>query len=187
MVIGKHEPGLATKTTLKEAIHIGLDEALTALEESLRGLTDEQLWAFPLPDRHNITTIAMHAIENLDHYACAFQTGRWALQHEDRFDMWQHSPAEVRSRMTALPARDDLLNRIRAIREAAMPALEQAAEQDLLGARHVDAHWRELSRTSADAYMRTIFHTMAHVRQICFMRGILGLSDKEGWPEQHWA
>ena len=187
MAIGRPGPGQATNTTLKEALHIGLDEALTALEESLRGLTDEQIWAFPFPDRHNVATIAMHAIENLDHYACAFQIGRWALKHEDRFDMWQHSPAEVRDRMVNLPTYDNLLSRIRAIREAATPALEQATERDLLGPRHADDWWKEKGRTSTDAYMRTIFHTMAHVRQIWFMRGVLGLTDKEGWPEQHWA
>ncbi len=187
MVIGKHEPGQATSTTLKGAIRIGLDEAPTALEESLHGLTDAQLWAFPLPDRHNITTIAMHAIENLDHYVCAFQTGRWTLEHEDRFDMWQHSPAAVRSLMVGLPSCRDLVKRIGAIREAAMPALDKATELDLLGPRHADRRWTDLGRTSADAYMRTICHTMAHVRQIWLLRGILGLTDTDGWPEQHWA
>ena len=29
-------------------------------------------------------------------------------------------------------------------------------------------------------------HTMAHVRQIWLMRGAMGLTDKDGWPVQHW-
>jgi hypothetical protein len=46
------------------------------------------------------------------------------------------------------------------------------------------AQW---DRVSADAYMRTITHTNCHVRQIWMLRGVMGLTDKHGWPVQHWA
>ncbi len=36
-------------------------------------------------------------------------------------------------------------------------------------------------------YMWTIFHTMAHSRQIWLLRGALGLTDGRSWPQQHWA
>ena len=42
MVIGRLQPGQAKNTDLKGAIAIGLDEALTALEESFFDLTDER-------------------------------------------------------------------------------------------------------------------------------------------------
>lgn len=39
----------------------------------------------------------------------------------------------------------------------------------------------------ANAYIRTIMHTMAHVRQIRMLRGVMGLTGEQGWPLQHWA
>ena len=45
-MIGKLEPKFAKNTDLKAAIAIGLDEALTALEESFYDLDDQHLWAF---------------------------------------------------------------------------------------------------------------------------------------------
>ena len=88
MVIGKLNPGQAKQTDFKQAIAIGLDEALTALEESFFDLTDEQASAFPLPGRNNIVGIVMHLQQNLDCYACRFQSGVWTLEHDDRFDLW---------------------------------------------------------------------------------------------------
>jgi hypothetical protein len=38
-----------------------------------------------------------------------------------------------------------------------------------------------------DFLKRTIFHTMAHVRQIWLLRGALGLTDGKSWPQQHYA
>ena len=32
------------------------------------------------------------------------------------------------------------------------------------------------SKVRADAFMRAIFHTLAHVRQIWYLRGLLGLT-----------
>jgi hypothetical protein len=63
MVIGKEEPQSATGTDLKRAIAIGLDECVTALDEALHGLTDEQLWAFPIGSRHNIVTLTEHCLQ----------------------------------------------------------------------------------------------------------------------------
>ena len=40
---------------------------------------------------------------------------------------------------------------------------------------------------ASDAAMRTIWHTMAHVRQIWLLRGALDITDGEWWPRQHWA
>jgi len=187
MAIGEHSPRCATGTDLKKAIFIGLDEAITALEESFYNLTDEQAWGFAFEDRHNITTIVMHCQENLDQYACEFQMGKMVLAHEERFDMWAHGPAEVREAMTDLPTAAMMRERLHALRDAAIAALESASEDELLGPRHCLPWWTEHNNSAADAYMRTIMHTMAHVRQIWLMRGAMGLADTDGWPEQHWA
>jgi len=65
-------------------------------------------------------------------------------------------------------------------REAATEIIGAATENDL---RRALRHWKAAS----DPYMRTIFHTMAHVRQIWLLRGALGLTDGKPWPQQHWA
>lgn len=95
MTLGKEEPMQAKGTDLKRAIAIGLDECTTALEEAFYDLTDEQFWAFPLDSRHNIVTLAMHALENLDEYGLRCQGGQSAVGPEQRFDVWSHSPAEL--------------------------------------------------------------------------------------------
>jgi hypothetical protein len=58
-----------------------------------------------------------------------------------------------------------------------------------LGQPNPSSWWFEeyTDRTRADAFVRATCHAMAHVRQIWFLRGLLGLTDAEGWPEQHWA
>jgi hypothetical protein len=158
-----------------------------ALEEALTGLTDGQAWRFPLESRHNITTIVMHCLGNLSHYGLYLQTGESLLEHEERFDMWSHSPEELRPMQTDLPSVSEMIDKLHELREAILAGLEAAAEGDLLGAR-TDSQWyRDWNRTSADAYMRTIMHTMAHVRQIWMLRGVMGLTDEQGWPLQHWA
>ncbi|MHC4984730.1 MAG: hypothetical protein ACYTFO_01105 [Planctomycetota bacterium] len=187
MGIGNDYCDQARQTDLKRAIFIGLDEAMTALEESFYDLTDEQVWGFAFEGRHNITAIVMHCQKNLDEYACKFQTGKTVLDHEDRFDLWVHGPAEVRADMTGLPTAAIMRDRLHTLREAAMAGLELAGAEDLLGPRHCRGQWVEQGKTAADAYMRTIMHTMSHVRQVWLMRGAMGLADTDGWPEQHWA
>ncbi len=185
------EPGsetrLAVNTTLKGAITIGLDECMTALDESLQNMSDEQVWSYPLPDRHNVTTLVMHCQQNLDMHACFFQGGQWALAHEDRFNVWARPMEEVRAQMTDMPTVAQMRQRLQALRAAIVHVLEQSSEQDLLGPRPGVEWFTRFNRTAADAYMRTIMHTMAHVRQIWYLRGVMGLSDKDGFPYQHWA
>ena len=108
MSTDRTEPRQARGINLKEALAIGLDEAFSALSESLHGLTDEQLWAFPLEDRHNIVTLSEHCLQCLDLYGCEVHGQDLTFKAEERFDIW-------------------------------------------------------------------------------LLRGLLGLSDKTGWPEQHWA
>jgi len=182
------EPKLARNTTLKGAIAIGLDECIAALDESLQNLGDEQAWSYPLPHRHNITTLAMHCQHNLDEHACFFQGGGWALTHQDRFSVWARSIQEVRAQMDGnLPTVAEMRRRLSTLRTTAMGVLGASSEQDLLGPRPGVEWFTRFNRTAADAYMRTIMHTMAHVRQIWYLRGVMGISDRAGFPHQHWA
>ena len=177
----KHKIKLAKDTTLKGAIEIGLDEALTALEESFHDLSDEQVWSFPIKGRNNIAWILMHTLMNLDIYAVLFQTGQGLT--ESWGERWKYKaprpePGE------AFPSQRELVQTLHEVRDAAGPALSDAEEADLLGRRHSQDWWKG---SAADAYMRTICHTMAHVRQIWLLRGALGLTDGATWPQQHWA
>ena len=181
------ETKLARNTTLKGAIAIGLDECMTALDESLQNMSDEQAWGYPLPDRHNVTTLVMHCQQNLDTHACFFQGGQWALTHEDRYNIWARPIQEVRAQMIDMPTVAEMRRRLYTLRAAIVRMLEQSTEQDLLGPRPGVEWFTRFNRTAADAYMRTIMHTMTHVRQIWYLRGAMGISDKDGFPHQHWA
>ncbi len=188
MVVGKFEPKASKVSGLKASLAIGLDEALTALEECIHDLTDEQVWTRPCPDRHSIGTIVMHVQHNMDAHACQLQTGQLALQHEERFDIWGQPEPDLPERQKDLPSVSQMLERLRRLRQAAMAGLEAATEEDLLGVRAAGETywWKEHRRTSADAYARVIWHTMGHVRQIWLLRGVIGLTDKDGWPQQHY-
>ena len=188
MVVGRFEPKAAKVGSLRDSLAVGLDEALTALEESFHDLTDEQAWARPCAERHTITTMVMHVHQNADVHTCQLQTGKLVLEHDDRFNIWREPPADQPPGQEGLPTVAEMLERHRALAAAAKAGLEAASEEDLLGVRMaggtdwVDEH----GRNSAEAYARVIWHTMAHVRQIWLIRGIMGLTDKDGWPEQHY-
>jgi hypothetical protein len=183
-MIGRHECKQARNTGLKEALAIGLDEALTALEEAIHDLNDEQIRAFPVPKRNSIAWIVMHSLQNLDQYANVFQSGKRASMHQQRWSLWECKPEERPKPGDTFPSRKELLETLDAVRKAAEQGLAAASDSDLRSARCAEDWWQ---RTSADAYMRTICHTMAHVRQIWLLRGALGLTDGKSWPLQHWA
>lgn len=181
MVIGRNDPRLAKNTGLKEAIQIGLDEAFAALEEAIYDLSDEQVASFPIPGRNNIAWIVMHTLMNLDIYAVCFQTGKGTVDLWDQ--RWHYNSPRPRPG-EPFPSQQEMMQMLRGLRAAAQPALEEADEGALLGRRRCEDWW---SGTAADAYMRTIFHTMAHLRQVWLLRGALGLTDGKSWPQQHWA
>ena len=187
MAIGEFDPKQAKGSNLQGAIAIGLDEALTALEESFQDLTDEQVASFAFPERHNIATLVMHMIENLDTYACKFQCGQMTLEHDDRFNVWAIKDGNRPFPAEDLPCVGEMVDRIHLLRAIAEKALAEATDEDLQGARFAEDWWTGPGKNSADAYLRTIYHTMAHVRQIWLMRGAIGLADQGAWPQQHWA
>ena len=182
MAIGKHEPKTAGNTHLKQAIGIGLDEALISLEESFYDLTDQQAQGFPIPGQNNIAWIVMHCLDNLDDCAIGAQTGNRLLPAEWRWDLWQCAPEERPKPGDPFPSKEEMLRTLKQVREAAMDALQRADEPELVA----QTMPHPLKPTRSDFYMRTIYHTMSHVRQIWLLRGALGLADGP-WPQQHWA
>ena len=187
MVIGRHEPKQAHGTTLNTAIAIGLDESLTALEECFSSLTNEQFWHHPLPRRHCVATLVEHCVQCLDLYACEVQGAELTFEPEERFAINLYPLEQLRPRLTDLPTVAQMREKLCGLREAVMRVLNDTADAELHTPRPCWWFEENPDRTSADAYMRCIWHTMAHVRQIWHMRGMMGLTDEHGWPQQHWA
>jgi hypothetical protein len=183
-----HEPKIAMGTDLKAAIGIALDESLMALEECLGGLSDDQFWAYPLPDRQNIATLVEHSIQILDLFACEVQGSPLTFVPSKRIAAAHRRPAEVRLPARDLPTVEQARQRLGQLRAALRAVLEPLNEAVLRSAR-AGCWWFEENpgRTRADAYMRAVWHTMSHVRQIWLLRGLLGLTDKAAWPHQHWG
>jgi hypothetical protein len=184
MAIGKHACREARSSTLKDALALGLDEALTALEESIHDLDEAQLSAFPIPGRNNIAWIAMHCLMNLSEYSGGFQTGRRDIPYARRWDLWQCQPEERPKPGDCFPTRQELLAALGKVRATAEAGLQSATEAELRGKRFAEPWW---DKTAADAYLRAICHAAAHVRQIWLLRGALGLTDGRSWPQQHWS
>lgn len=172
----------AIDADLKQALFIGLDESFTALEESFTDLSDAQVWGFPLPNENNIAWIVMHSLDNLDDCANDRPTGRRVMPYEWRWDLWNCQPEERPKPGDAFPTRDDMLALLGRIRSAAYAALQKLDEPAIT--RPSIAH--PTKRSLADFYLRTIYHTQTHIRQIWLLRGALGLTNGH-WPEQHWA
>jgi hypothetical protein len=183
-MIGEHKPKYAHNTGLKEAIIIGLDEAFTALEESFHDLNDDQVSSFPIPERNNIAWIVMHSLQNLDRYTNGLQTGKRILSDEWRWNLWGCGGDERPKPGDEFPSQKEMMDKLKAVRSAAMEAIDAAEESELREKGVPESGW---DRTRADGYMRTIHHAMAHVRQIWLLRGALGITDGKSWPRQHWA
>ncbi|MFP4105416.1 MAG: DinB family protein [Phycisphaerae bacterium] len=190
MGIKGRELQTAKATDLKQTIRIGLDECTAALEECLQNLKPEHLWqARPIDGRHNIGSMAMHCLENLSEYGLRVQGAEGVVESADWYDVWKHGPKELllRQRERNLPEGGELMESVRQTRRRALDHLESLSEDDLR--KPADTEWfRDYpDRTRADAYIRTTMHTQAHVRQIWLLRGKLDMTDRHGWPDQHWA
>ena len=182
MVIGKHAPLTAHDIDLKGAIRVGLEEAFTALEEAFHDLRDDQLWTFSVPGQNNMAWIIMHCLHNLDDYANGAAGGQRALEEEPRWDLWGAGADERPKPGDAFPTQQEMMASLVQVRDRAMAnlgCLDEAALTD----RWIP-HPRKKSR--ADFYMRTIYHTMAHTRDLWLLRGAMSLASGP-WPQQHVA
>jgi hypothetical protein len=181
-MIGRHQCKQAHKTDLKGAIAIGLDEVLTALEEAFYDLSDEQMRAFPIRGRNNVAWIVMHALQNLDEFTNVAHGGRPTFEHDRRWDLWACRDDERPKPGDRFPAQTKMIGWLKSLRATAQETLGRMDEPGLH--RKPDGTWPGVV---ADMYMRTIWHTVAHTRQIWLLRGALGLTDGKSWPQQHWA
>jgi hypothetical protein len=175
--------------TLTDSIHIALDEMLKALEESIAGLDDTQLWSHPIEGRHSIGTIALHVFGNIDWHACYFQVGTFALdraQH-DRFGVYGR-PLEDYTDLSDVPGATEIQAQLHTLQDAVLQTLDGATDRELYGPRHGEGTywWRQHRRLSIDAYHRVVWHANAHIRQIWCLRGAMGAVDREHYPQQFW-
>lgn len=184
MSIGRHACHTANRTDLKAAIAIGLDDGFTALDEAFGDLSDEQAAGFPIAGRNNIAWIVMHCLDNLDEYAVSCPTGQRVYAGEWRWDLWQCRPDERPKPGDTFPTVADMLDRLHAIRDRAEQALRDLDAERL----NAPFSYHPNKSTLVDFYMRTIWHTAAHTRQIWALRGVMGLvGSPRAWPQQHWA
>jgi hypothetical protein len=182
LTLSSQECKEASNADLKQAIFIGLDESFTSLEECIRDLSDTQVWAFPIPGENNIAWIVMHCLDNLDDCANDHPTGHRVMPYEWRWDLWDCKPEERPKPGDPFPSRNEMLDLLLRIQTAAFAALEKLDEPALTQPSIPNPTKHSL----ADFYLRTIYHTQCHIRQIWLLRGALGLASGP-WPEQHWA
>lgn len=169
-----------------KSLRMSLDEVHLALTEAYADLTDEQFHAHVIAGRHNIVTIVMHLLQQLDEFNVLLQERsgvRTALgwrhfEHEERFRVGGKSFEEVSQADQPLPSVAD----VRAIHEALTTSvlrnLGALSSAELMAP---DQHWPHL----ADRFFRALWHTQCHVRQIWLLRGALGLTAP--FPAQHYA
>lgn len=175
--------------SLAESVLIALDEMFKALETSLAGLSDAQMWSFPIEGRHSIGTIILHVFGNIDRHACYFQTGAFALDREqhDQFAV-SDRPLEDYRGLTEVPAVEDIQAQLETLRAAVFQGLHGVTDRDLYSPRYGEQTywWQQHRRLSIDAYHRVVWHANAHLRQIWCLRGAMGAVDGEHFPRQSW-
>jgi hypothetical protein len=175
--------------TLAENIHIALDEMFKALETSIAGLSDAQLWSHPIEGRHSIGTIVLHVFGNIDWHASYFQVGTFALDREqhDRFGVYGR-PLEDYTNLTDVPGLQHISAQLQVLKTAVSQTLDGVTDRDLYGPRYGEQTywWKQHGRLSLDAYHRVVWHANAHIRQIWCLRGAMGAVDREHFPRQFW-
>jgi hypothetical protein len=180
----QYELKISKNSGFKDSVSIALQEALTALEESIHDLSDEQVKAFPIQGRNNIAWIAMHSLAGMDIICGQGQGGEPAYSWDSRWDLWQAPPEQKPKPGDEFPSQVEIMERIEAVRKAATGRLAETDEAELLSNR-APKEWNH-EGNSADLYVRSIYHTMAHVRQIWLLRGAMGPAENMRWPTVHW-
>ncbi|MFX0101316.1 MAG: DinB family protein [Candidatus Hodarchaeota archaeon] len=166
---------------LKDTVIIGIDEFFWSLKEAIYDLTDEQLQAFPIEGHPSIHWIALHMLGNIEHFVNLAFTGQEGIVEYAH----KYGTGAVPTPSDEMFSTKELIEKLLEIREKTFTILDGLSEQDLLSVPPKNkARWK---RRRLDAYNRTIFHAMAHLRQIWLLRGAQGLTDGSGWPLQHWA
>lgn len=180
----KYEWKLSKDTGFKDFVSIALDEAFTALEESIHDLDDDQVRAFPISGRNNIAWIVMHSLAGMDIICGQGQGGKPVFSWDPRWDLWQAPPEQKPKPGDDFPSREELMEKLNAVRKAITERLGGTDEPELLK-NHAPEDWKH-EGNSADLYVRSIYHTMGHVRQVWLLRGAMGLGQGKHWPAVHW-
>ncbi|MFW6302989.1 MAG: hypothetical protein ACOC2L_00075, partial [Candidatus Sumerlaeota bacterium] len=127
-----------------------------------------------------IAWITMHVLQHFDQYAVTFQCGSSAV---DSAKFWViNTPPAVAEK--SYPGRKEIFDTYQPVRAAAIDALVSASNEDLMGKRCAPEEW---PGNAVDAYVRAIYHTTMHLRQIWAVRGRMGLTCKDTMPHQLWA
>jgi hypothetical protein len=163
-----------------DSLMIGLDEVTAALVEAIADLDDKQVAALPVAGRNNIAWIVMHCLENLGWFGCACLGGKMPVEHADR---WAWQSPRPRAEET-FPTAKELRLAVARVRQTVLDNFSGVSDDEL---RAAPGRENKSKATRADCCIRTIWHTAAHVRQIWFICGALGLTDAKSWPRQHWS
>jgi len=182
-----HEATASMPRTLVEGVRIALDEMFEAFMESVRSLSNDQLWSHPIERRHSIGVLAMHVQENIDRHACFFQVGRYALAHDERFAIYG-KPLERFLEVDGAPGAEEIRQRNEALKQAVVATLHGVEDAELYTPRFGGQTywWQQHRRTSIDAYHRAVWHANVHVRQIWCLRGAMGAFGPDLFPRQFW-
>jgi len=181
------EDRLAKDMDLKKSMRMGLDECHIALKESYADLDDETFWTFPLEDHNNIATIVMHVLQQHDDFNGNLQrrlgreaTHKWHfLEHEERFGLWGLPKEKLPKPGQTFPTVAGTLEIHNELHENLIRNIEETSEEEFVSG--PVGKWPKL----CDMFFRALYHGNAHVRQIWFLRGIMGKT--KGWPTQHYA
>ena len=171
-------------TGFKLATIFGLEEMFRALKESFADLSNEELWAFPVEGRLNIATYVMHCLDTAATFGVHCHTDK-RIQMESRWDLYGCSVRGEKPPKPgdSFPTVDEILGKYDEIQTETLRGIEDASEDDLL---HPPLREQDVDPRRINAYLRIVFHTLVHVRQVWLLRGAMGLADKKGWPKQDW-
>lgn len=186
MPIPEHR--LASNMDLKKSMMMGLDEAHVALKEAYSDLSNEQFWAFPFEGRSNAATYVMHVLQQLDDFNGNLQLKRgipgpvrdWHfMEWEERFHISRLTEDQMPKPDDKFPPVAEVLAIHDQLHHIVLGNME-ALNEDEFVCSGVGRRTR-----LCDIFFRHIYHTQAHVRQIWFMRGLMGVTRK--FPEQNFA
>ncbi len=177
---------MAQNTDLMSAVIMDVDEVHLAFHEVLHGLHDEVFWAYPLPDRHNICTIAMHVLQQHDDINKILYDKLGGkeyvplLKHEKRFHLWGLDEKELPKDGDEFPSPEYVMGAQERVHKALLDNLHKA-DRPLL-----ESEIEGPCPTLIDLILRGTHHAQAHLRQMWYLRGKLHNSG-EDFPSQYYA
>jgi hypothetical protein len=181
------EDRLARNMDLKKSMLMGIDECHIALRESYADLSDEAFRRFPLEHHNNIATIVMHCLQQHDDFNGNLQHKRglkarheWHfLKHEERFGLWGLPEEKLPKPGDQFPSLAEAIRQHEEIHANIIRNISALSEEDFTSSGV--GPWPRL----CDIFFRAIYHTNSHIRQIWFLRGVMGI--ESAWPTQHYA